>query len=94
MSDSVQQQLEKWVVEQAALVQATLTERIIADTPVDTGYTKDHWVTTATINQLGDTGAFENSAPAAVPLEYGHSEQAPVGMVRVNIQRIIQEGAK
>lgn len=33
---------------------------------------------------------FVNNLPYSVPLEYGHSRQAPAGMVRKNAQRFIQ----
>lgn len=32
--------------------------------------------------KLGDTAYLVNNLPYAVPLEYGHSSQAPAGMVR------------
>lgn len=41
----------------------------------------------------GDTAFITNSLPYAIPLEYGHSTQAPNGMVRitlVNFQRIVE----
>lgn len=33
--------------------------------------------------KIGDNISFVNNLPYAAPLEYGHSEQAPNGMVRV-----------
>lgn len=41
----------------------------------------------ATINRsYGDYPIFiMNSLPYAIPLEYGHSKQAPVGMVRITV---------
>jgi hypothetical protein len=38
-----------------------------------------------------------NSLPYAIPVEYGHSTQAPAGMVRVNVQAfngIVQDAAR
>lgn len=33
--------------------------------------------------KIGDSLSFANNLPYAVPLEYGHSLQAPAGMVRI-----------
>lgn len=36
--------------------------------------------------KLGETIYIENPLPYAVPLEYGYSQQAPIGMVRVVVR--------
>ncbi|MBA1195212.1 hypothetical protein G7007_20530 [Pseudomonas entomophila] len=46
---------------------------------------------------IGQTAYIVNNLPYAVPLEYGHSTQAPNGMVRVtlaNFQRIVDEAIR
>lgn len=46
---------------------------------------------------IGQTAYIVNNLPYAVPLEYGHSTQAPSGMVRVtlaNFQRIVDEAIR
>lgn len=43
----------------------------------------------ATINsvEVGQTAYFTNSLPYAIPLEFGHSDQAPNGMYRTSVAR-------
>lgn len=46
---------------------------------------------------IGQTAYIVNNLPYAIPLEYGHSTQAPGGMVRVtlaNFQRIVDEAIR
>lgn len=46
---------------------------------------------------IGQTAYIVNNLPYAIPLEYGHSTQAPAGMVRVtltNFQRIVDEAIR
>lgn len=46
---------------------------------------------------IGQTAYIVNNLPYAVPLEYGHSTQAPSGMVRVTLasfQRIVEQAAR
>lgn len=46
---------------------------------------------------IGQTAYIVNNLPYAVPLEYGHSSQAPSGMVRVTLasfQRIVDEAIR
>lgn len=46
---------------------------------------------------IGQTAYIVNNLPYAIPLEYGHSKQAPHGMVRVtlaNFQRIVDEAIR
>lgn len=40
--------------------------------------------------RLGETIYLVNHLPYAVPLEYGHSKQAPVGMVRLTVTEFDQ----
>jgi hypothetical protein len=40
--------------------------------------------------KAGDTAFITNSLPYAIPLEYGHSQQAPGGMVRITLARFQQ----
>jgi len=39
---------------------------------------------------IGETAYIVNNLPYAIPLEYGHSKQAPSGMVRVTLARFQQ----
>jgi nitroimidazol reductase NimA-like FMN-containing flavoprotein (pyridoxamine 5'-phosphate oxidase superfamily) len=39
---------------------------------------------------IGQTAYLVNNLPYAVPLEYGHSKQAPGGMVRITLARFQQ----
>lgn len=71
--------------------------QIIERTPVDTGFARAGWY--ATVNgvaqgetfasfefqkaELGDRIGLASNVEYIRPLEYGHSEQAPLGMVRV-----------
>ena len=69
-----------------------VARRIIARTPVDTGFAKRSW--TITEREDGD-GSFdlviENGAHYIVYLEYGWSRQAPQGMIRVTLIEMAQE---
>lgn len=40
--------------------------------------------------QAGQTAYITNNLPYAIPLEYGHSDQAPGGMVRITLARFTQ----
>lgn len=40
--------------------------------------------------KAGDTAYIVNNLPYAIPLEYGHSDQAPGGMVRITLERFQQ----
>lgn len=45
----------------------------------------------------GETAYITNSLPYAIPLEYGHSTQAPSGMVRItlaNFQKVVEEAIR
>lgn len=90
--EEINANIAAWFLKKAQEVQTTLDDRTKADTPVKTGYTQSQWELTQTIDKVGDTGRYENSAPAAVYLELGHSQQAPAGMVRINVVKIANEG--
>ncbi len=47
--------------------------------------------------KVGETAYIVNNLPYAIPLEYGHSDQAPGGMVRITLarfQRIVDEAIR
>lgn len=47
--------------------------------------------------QVGQTAWLVNLLPYAIPLEYGHSDQAPDGMVRLTVarfQQIVEDAAR
>lgn len=47
--------------------------------------------------KLGDVVYFSNNLPYAIPLEYGHSEQRPDGMVRQTVatfQKVVSKNIK
>lgn len=59
----------------------------VAATDKSGGATKAKAASTAEIARFGVTAYFVNNLPYARPLEYGHSKQAPAGMVRLTIAR-------
>lgn len=67
--------LKEYIIEEVAL-------RIQARTPVDTGNARDGW------NIDGD--AIVNMVPYVQYLEFGWSQQAPNGMVRVTLAEVPQ----
>ena len=83
----------------------TLDRKIVERTPVDTGRARANWfvaegaprieTTTATTPVArppltGDSVIYiTNSLPYIVPLEYGHSGQAPNGMVRIALAEVL-----
>lgn len=64
-----------------------LALRIQARTPVDTGNARDGW------NIVGK-GDIVNHVPYIQYLEYGHSNQAPAGMIRVSLAEVPQIAEK
>ncbi|MFU6376422.1 HK97 gp10 family phage protein [Metapseudomonas otitidis] len=44
----------------------------------------------ALLFRAGETAYVVNNLPYAIPLEYGHSDQAPGGMVRITVARFQQ----
>lgn len=88
---SFETDIEKWTdqfMKNAILViensTNTLFDDIIEDSPVDTGKFKNSWV--KEINAEKESTCI-NDLDYAEALEYGHSDQAPKGMVRLNAQR-------
>ena len=81
-----------------------LHRKIVLGTPVDTGRARANWQISESAPELGvilgrdlapipklsgDTTIYiTNSLPYIVPLEYGHSKQAPHGMVRKAIAEV------
>tara|TARA_R100000734_G_C3315042_1_gene106824 strand:+ start:1486 stop:1800 length:315 start_codon:yes stop_codon:yes gene_type:complete len=55
-------------------------------TPVDTGRAQSGWQ----IMRGGDTNIISNAVPYIEPLDKGHSDQAPEGMTKPAVQRIVQ----
>lgn len=72
---------------------STLYKRIVEMTPVDSGRAKNGW----SLEFKWDTATIINQVPYIIYLEYGHSKQAPHGMVRLNVQKwnkIIEQSAR
>jgi len=71
----------------SALIQRAIDKffgRVVDDTPVDTGYAASRW-----INETADgDGEISNDAPYIDVLEEGWSDQAPDGMVEINIPQL------
>ena len=67
-------------IENATVV---LYDKIIEDSPVDTGYFKENWEQNIDPNK---ESILKNELPYAERLEFGHSDQAPRGMVRLNAE--------
>jgi hypothetical protein len=66
--------------------------RIIARTPVDTGLAQSSW--TFNVEERTDDSiliAIRNPVFYVIYLEYGHSKQAPQGMVRITLEEMRQE---
>ena len=61
-----------------------LAQRITSETPVDTGVAAQNW---RTDGRVMSGMKHTNNTAYIKALEYGHSQQAPQGMVRVNIAR-------
>lgn len=93
--------------EAAVSIALMLWSRIVARTPVDTGLARANWflsegrprreATTSVVPEAppaltGDSVIYlTNNVPYIVPLEYGHSRQAPNGMVRLAIAEVQAE---
>lgn len=93
------------VREAAVTLALTLDKKIVEKTPVDTGRARANWFvaegaprlttteSTAPSSRPALTGRsvifITNSLPYIVPLEYGHSGQAPNGMVRISIAEVL-----
>lgn len=66
--------------------------RIMVRTPVDTGTARASW-TLRFDEESAEVvkAAIVNSTHYAIYLEYGHSKQAPKGMVRITLAELAQE---
>jgi len=77
--------------------------KVMERTPVDTGFARNSWTLTKNKNYTDDNGLGEekildfslgeslylnNGANYITSLEYGHSSQAPKGMVRITLPEI------
>ncbi len=62
-----------------------LNTRITEATPVDTGRARQSWTPTGSL-RIGMPYAFSSGLSYIKPLEYGHSQQAPTGMLRINVR--------
>lgn len=61
------------------------------------GETLDRIIVAAGDLTAGEVAYIVNNLPYAIPLEYGHSSQAPAGMVRVTVadfQRIVEDAIR
>lgn len=56
---------------------------IVFHTPIETGYAASMWTITPRLGSKRASFIIANGVPYILYLEYGHSTQAPVGMVRV-----------
>lgn len=91
--------------EAAVTLALTLHSKVSAKTPVDSGRARANWFlaegapridtteSTTPVSPPPLTGKsviyLTNSLPYIVPLEYGHSQQAPFGMLRVSIAEVM-----
>lgn len=91
--------------EAAVSLALTLHSKVSLKTPVDTGRARANWFLAEGAPRIATTESvtpeappaltgksviyLTNSLPYIVPLEYGHSKQAPVGMLRVSIAEVI-----
>jgi len=62
-----------------------LNTRITESTPVDTGRARQSWSPQGSL-RIGEPYQFSSGLSYIRPLEYGHSQQAPTGMLRINIR--------
>lgn len=62
-----------------------LGNRVVEGTPVDKGRAKQSWTPNG-IPALGRIYSFTSILEYILPLEYGHSDQAPQGMLRTNVR--------
>lgn len=62
-----------------------LGNRVKESTPVDTGRAKGSWSDNGA-PVIGRSYRYSSNLEYIVPLEYGHSQQAPSGMLRINVR--------
>lgn len=70
-----------------------MLNRITKRTPVDTGRARDGWMMSeGRFDEMKAPGvhtiSIGSNVPYIIPLEYGHSGQAPSGMVRITMQEL------
>jgi hypothetical protein len=69
------------------VIDAFITETLVtvrSRTPIDTGTARSGWERFPPGTSIpGTTQWVFNNVPYIVPLEYGHSQQAPAGMARI-----------
>jgi hypothetical protein len=66
---------------------AELFTAIVLATPVDTGRARSGWRLKRIADQVSVKWRITNNVYYIIFLEYGSSKQAPLGMVRVNLDR-------
>lgn len=59
----------------------------VADYATSAGEASARLTADAILFKAGETAYIVNNLPYAIPLEYGHSDQAPGGMVRMTLAR-------
>lgn len=62
-----------------------LNTRITESTPVDTGRARQSWTPIGFL-RVGAPYQFTSNLEYIKPLEYGSSQQAPAGMLRINVR--------
>ena len=62
-----------------------LNNRITEATPVDTGRARQSWSPEGSFT-VGAEYKFSSNLSYIRALEYGHSQQSPVGMLRINLR--------
>ncbi len=82
------EQLDKGIDVERRRLAEEIFERVVERTPVDTGELRDAWVL-----EHGNKGVSEirNDSDHALAVEFGHSSQAPQGMVRITLAEIEAE---
>jgi hypothetical protein len=93
-SESFALDVSRWVERAKAQPELVLRKvaldvqrRVMERTPVDTGRARAGWGLSMTGTH---TAVIHNSVEYIIPLEYGHSKQAPAGMVRPTIAEFSQ----
>lgn len=87
MADVLQLLAKAGVDGEAFFVQIVqkLFKQIVQDTPVDTGFARSSWKIERIQDDKGLRFKISNTAPYIIYLEFGSSQKAPNGMVRVNL---------
>ena len=82
--------IEKFVAERIADTTEELYQGIRARTPVRGGRAQRGWERNQPSRERKEDGIIGNSVPYITYLEYGSSDQAPFGMVRVTIAEVLR----